>query len=957
MDLNDLSAQELAKIDNICLAFESSLRSGKAIAIDDVVAKVNGKYSDLLRRELAAVQHEVNQELNAESIHAPFQDHGDANLAGSVHGAVTAGFFGASDARQMRKSDSDKSMLPSPGHRLGPYVIVEKIGRGGMGTVFRATDTRLDRQVAVKVLSLGGSRGQELNDRFEREAKAVAALSHPNIVELFDVGAVEGKPFAVMELLRGETLAERAKLQRFSPLEVRDIGAQIADALAFAHEAGVIHRDLKPQNVMILGSRASKTESDSNISRFEIATKEAARRSGSRSSSKSGSRPGSKSGSRPSSKPGSRPGSKPGSRPGSKSGSGKLSKNRIKVLDFGLSRIVSDRINTPVSDTKHGEVLGSPGYMAPEQARGEPVTSRADLFSLGCVLFELFYGDEAIPGETPADRLAATLRSIPKGDDARRRDDVALAQLIDQCLSSDPAERPESANAVVEALREPIHNTSPHLTSLGEGYSTGEVLRRRFLATIGGGAVGGLAAVVAGGVFDRPRAVRSIAVLSFDNSPPDEPIGDRKPTEGERISALLVHELSRLDNEIAIPPFTHLRANSPADFKRLGEELNVDALVTGTARHSGVGNSKFLELDLKLVWAETGKVLWSAGVQRVGDNLLEQGNLAAEIAAKIDRRLTTTADEVSPPTVEQYKCLVDGKVMSNPDSVDAMRMALDCLEMASHKDPTYVEPRAGLALTGMMLAAQSDDNERVTISRDAFNKALELAPKSVSANLAKAMYEWQIQFRYSNAENVFDELVNMHPYNWQVKHQFGLLKLATGQFDRASAALRDASRLNPLSTLVRIDTARAEFYNRHFDRALTSATSGSWKSHPFAIGLAIDVHEQQGRWTEAANMDAGFTVVGQLSKEEYARERQRRLHGVSDDQLGVPYGPFGKIMNQAIFDARFTTFDDAALRKLVGPPSPPMLPLLLAAHPAFDLVRQLDLVREFKLLPDYEDLS
>ena len=223
MGLDKLSAKQLAKIDKICLEYEAALRRGVEQSVETFVASVEGELAQILREELEGIQAEVQQAQNPDSIVTPFQSSnvGSAEAANHSENSVTQSTLAGVSP-----------FVPINRDQIGPYEVLGEIGRGGMGVVFQATDTRLDRKVAIKMLAIEGSKSQSLIDRFEREAKAVAALSHPNIVELFDVGVSDGIPFAVMEYLLGETLAQRLKHHRFTPSEVRSVGAQIADALS-----------------------------------------------------------------------------------------------------------------------------------------------------------------------------------------------------------------------------------------------------------------------------------------------------------------------------------------------------------------------------------------------------------------------------------------------------------------------------------------------------------------------------------------------------------------------------------------------------------------------------------------------------------------------------------------------------------------------------------------------------
>ena len=271
------------------------------------------------------------------------------------------------------------------GSRIGPYEIGAPIGAGGMGEVFRAYDTRLHRDVAVKVLPSIFSRDSDRMRRFLQEAQAIAALSHPNILAIHDFGEHEGSPYIVMEYLEGETLRERLNSGPLTLRKAADFAEQIARGLAAAHEKGIVHRDLKPENIFL-------------------------------------------------------------SRDG-----------RVKILDFGLARLPLQR-STPdaatlASQTEPGFVMGTVGYMSPEQLRGKAADHRSDLFSFGAVLYEMLAGKRAFRGETSVETLSAILREDPPdltGTD--RSIPSSLELIVRHCLEKNPEERFQSAQDVGFAL-------------------------------------------------------------------------------------------------------------------------------------------------------------------------------------------------------------------------------------------------------------------------------------------------------------------------------------------------------------------------------------------------------------------------------------------------------------------------------------------------------------------------
>ena len=315
-------------------------------------------------------------------------------------------------------------MTLEPGARLGPYEIVSQLGQGGMGVVFRARDTRLERAVAVKVLPQGMAGDAEALQRFEREAKAVAALSHPNILAIHDFGHEDGTVYTVTELLEGQTLRQRLQEGALPPRKAVEIALAVAAALASAHERGIVHRDLKPENVFLLNS------------------------------------------------------------------------GHIKVLDFGLAQVGAPLGEggegaTVSLSTQPGRVMGTVGYMAPEQVRAQPVDARADIFALGAVLYEMLTGKRAFQGDSMVETLNAILREDPPSLlESSARLSPALDRIVRRCLEKRPEERFRSTHDLalaLEAVATTNVNSSMALAAAeaGKGIAWGRLAERLALVALG----------------------------------------------------------------------------------------------------------------------------------------------------------------------------------------------------------------------------------------------------------------------------------------------------------------------------------------------------------------------------------------------------------------------------------------------------------------------------------------
>ena len=391
------------------------------------------------------------------------------------------------------------------GTRLGPYEVVAPLGAGGMGEVWRAHDGRLDRQVAIKVLPADFAADPERLRRFEHEARALAALSHPNILAIHDFAREGVVTYAVTELLEGETLRERLRQERLPWRRAVEIAAAIADGLAAAHGKGIVHRDLKPENVFLTGD------------------------------------------------------------------------GRVKVLDFGLVRLVeppqaeAETLTSPPPGTLAGTVLGTVGYMAPEQVRGEPADARSDLFALGCLLYELLTGRRAFARASSVETLAAILREpVPEPSSVATGIPPELDRLEARCLAKLPGERFQSASDLAYALRAVAASSEPAHTR------------------------------VPGARNDRP----SIAVLPFANlsaDPEQEYFCDGMAEE-------VINALAHVQGvRVIARTSSFVFKGRSEDVREIGAGLDVATLLEGSVRKAG----DRLRITAQLINVTDGSHLWS----------------------------------------------------------------------------------------------------------------------------------------------------------------------------------------------------------------------------------------------------------------------------------------------------------------------------------------------------------
>jgi serine/threonine protein kinase/Tol biopolymer transport system component len=335
-------------------------------------------------------------------------------------------------------------MTLSKGKLLGPFEILSPLGAGGMGEVYRARDTRLGREVAVKVLSAEFSQDADRRDRFEREARSASALNHPNIVTIYEIGATEGTTFIAMELVDGRTLREVLQAGVLPVRKLLDLAFQMADGLAKAHSAGIVHRDLKPENVML-------------------------------------------------------------SRDGT-----------VKILDFGLAKLLPEQSgsasNVPTAhDTRTGTVLGTVGYMSPEQASGKPVDFASDQFALGSIFYEMATGRRAFQRETSAETLTAIIREdVDPVGQLNAAVPAPFRWIVERCLQKDPHERYASTRDLardVRAVREHLSEAASPAEVSG-AFPVAPPRRKARLGWLGLATVT-LALAFAAGMFLQKRLARS----------------------------------------------------------------------------------------------------------------------------------------------------------------------------------------------------------------------------------------------------------------------------------------------------------------------------------------------------------------------------------------------------------------------------------------------------------------
>src|SRR5664280_2311020 len=577
-------------------------------------------------------------------------------------------------------------MSLSPGAGLGPYEILAPLGAGGMGEVYRARDKKLDRDVAIKVLPDSVASDPDSLARFEREAKAVAALSHPNILSIFDFGTQDGVSYAVMELLEGETLRGKLDAGPIPQRQAVDYALQIAKGLSAAHEKGIVHRDLKPENLFV-----------------------------------------------------------------SKDG-------HLKILDFGLAKRVEQvppgkETSAPTASghTQPGTVMGTAGYMSPEQVRGLPVDHRSDIFSFGAILYELLSGKRAFKRDTAADAMAAIMKEEPPElSESGRNVSPALDRIVSHCLEKSAEHRFQSARDIVFALSEASASTA---ASGGQLATPAAPKRGRALLIAAGALVLlGVGAVVL--LKRRPGASPSvtgpsIAVLPFRN------LSDDKSQEyfSDGLSEELIGLLAKV-KELHVAGRTSSFAfkGKTGDLRTIGEKLAAAAVY-----------EKAVALDPNYAAAFAGLARSLSQLVDFVDNAAEQAEIQQKALSSAER-----AAELDPALAESYAARANVRTYIGRDWAGAQADFRRALSLDPGDPLTHAHFARLLSRLGRLPEAVAEAR-----------KATELEPLWVGGKNILGAYLYATG-QLSEARKVLSRALEISPENEYARFFLGVTALLEG---------------------------------------------------------------------------------------------------------------------------------------------------------------------------------
>ncbi len=780
-----------------------------------------------------------------------------------------------------------------PPEYIAHYRILRRLGKGGMGEVFLGEDTKQHgRKVALKVLPHELTKSESRLRRFKQEARAVLALNHPNILTVFEIGEADGSHYIATEYIDGETL--RHCLWR-GPLKLDEtlgVGLQVAMALEAAHAAGIVHRDIKPENIML---RQDKFVRD----RF------------------------------------------------------------VKVLDFGLAKLTDrdsptanpDAVTIPITETNPGAIMGTSGYMSPEQALGDTIDERTDIFSLGVVLYEMIAGRPPFEGKTESHTrvsiidhehvpLVQYVSNVPR----------QLERIVSKALAKDRLKRYQTITDLkldLEQLRDELHTSEfPELTRSSAARDTEtdfrssiptvirsqtatvtdratvpssagiELVRRRWLRY---GAVGLFVVLATVGavlfVKNSRRPINSVAILPFVN--------DSKDPNAEYLSdgltESIINSLSQLPNLRVMSRNAAFRfKGSNLDPLEAGRNLNVGAVLTGRL----VKLDDSLVIKTELIKVEDGSQLWGAEYKSsLADIFSVQDEVSKKISQSLRLRLSGEDEEKLAKRytkdAEAYQLYLKGRYFWNKRNEEGFRNGIDYFRRAEEKDPTFALAFSGLADSYALLCdiGVVRPVDEMPKAKAAAQKAVDADPTLAEAYTSRAFVRLAYDWDWLGAQSDFQQALKLNP-KYPTAHQwYASYLMQMGKFSLAKDEIEEAHKLDPLSPIISANTGLYSYYEKNYDDAIAKYKTTLQSDPDFWVArhyLAL-AYVQKGMHDEAiAELRKLIKVTGSGAIPDKIVEAESEASA----SLGFAYGMAGK---PAEARAIISQLDALSKRRYVSP--------------------------------------
>ena len=705
------------------------------------------------------------------------------------------------------------------GQMIGHYRLIRQIGRGGMGEVYLAHDTRLERQVALKLLPQHFTEDAERVQRFRQEARAVSALNHPNIITIHEIGeaVVESSSvyFIATEFIEGRTLREMIIDGGMNPGEAVEVAIQAASALSAAHAAGITHRDIKPENIMLRPDGYVKVL-DFGLAKLGVG-----------------------------------------------SGGWGIGNRESGIRKQGSSPHSPLPIPHSLLSTDPGVVPGTVSYMSPEQAQGLETDARTDIFSLGVVLYELITARRPFDGETVTDVIASLLAQEPPP--LTRRDPGLpdeLQRLVSRMLAKDRSERYQTADELRRALK-----SLKKALATEEDFSTREfsrlsLLTRRFInagankdyktaaITIGSSsatssvsliigrfvrspmratlALAALAALIAGLVLGRQWSSRSGAGIDSIAALPFKPLTADARDEALEVGLAdtLITRLSGLKN-VTVRPLSAVRRYAALDQDPVaaGRELQVDAVLEGSIQKVG----EKVRVTARLISVADGRLIWTRQFdERLTDIFAVQDAIAQRVADELPAPLTgeergeLVRNYTSDP--EAYLLYMEGRYQWGKRTADGMRKARDSFQQAIGRDPNYAMAYVGLADAYATLGSYHllSPHEALPRARDEVRRALSIDPRLAEAHATMGKIHTDYYWNWGQAESDFHQAIKLRPKYANSHLWYSMLLATQGRFDEAVGEANRALELDYFSPVTRTQVGQVLYRARRYDEAIAA---------------------------------------------------------------------------------------------------------------------------------------
>ncbi|MGA9773874.1 MAG: protein kinase [Blastocatellia bacterium] len=701
------------------------------------------------------------------------------------------------------------------------YQIIKKLGAGGMGEVYLAQDTKLDRKVALKTLPSEFANDPSRMQRFVLEAKSASALNHPNIITIYEIGEADGLQFIASEFIQGETLRRHMMGGQMTIRDILEIAAQIAGALSAAHEAGIVHRDIKPENIML------RPDGYVKVLDFGLA----------------------------------------------------------KLFESDPLSTSTQAPTIAKATTEPGMLLGTLAYMSPEQARGKPVDARTDIFSFGIMLYEMVTRRAPFEGETTSDIIASILKTDPPPMLFHSPEAPAeLERIVTKAIAKKPEERYQTARDLLIDLKRlkqqleiegelerssinrfavaansgqtsapvTLHDSqSARNVSSAEYIATGIKEHKRGFAYLLVGLI-----ILAAGIFyfiTREHRIDSLAVLPFINDSGDP----NAEYLSDGISESIIYNLSQINSLKVIPRSSVFRYKGrQPDLQAVARELGVRAVLSGTIRMQGNN----LVVSAELIDTNENRLLWGQQYNhRLADTLSVQQEISKSISEKLKLNLRGEDERLLAKHYtengEAYQEYLKGQFWLNKRNEEGFQKAIDFFNLAIEKDPNYALAYTGLADCHALLGTYAllEPKEGFPKAKAAAMKALALDAQLAEAHTSLAniltSYEWDFQ----GAEEEFRQAIRLNP-NYATAHQWYAEYLqAMGRFDEAIAEIKRAQELDPLSLIIRAVSGRIYYCARRYDEAIEQLEKILQSEPHFgpACAFVCEAYLKKGRYEQA----------------------------------------------------------------------------------------------------------